>query len=513
MDHHLFFTDRAFRVLLEKLRQNRYGMLGTLIAGLLAYGYAFTNKLPNPDDVFWLFNKGATLASGRWGLPPLSVLFPDYSMPWIYGIFTLLLLAVAICLILKLFHIQNPIIQLLLAAVMVTFPSQICTYTYMFTACAYAVAFLLSVGSVALLRRGRWPQILAGFGCLIYSVAIYQAYVSIAATLLILLLIQDLLTTNESVPRLFRRGVGYVLFLAGAMGCYWLITRLLLHAAGTWLGAYASYALTFTPDTLLEGIHTAYIAFRDIFLHSYHGLIPTFLSRCVHLVCLLAVTAELVLRAFRGKDLPRALLLAFLVAVLPLGMNCMFLLFNPDAIHTLVLYSFSGLYILFAILLEDWQPNTSKLLTVLRSLVREGLVVSLLVITLTNIYIANESYLYMHLAYENTMAVTTTVYAQISARPDYTPDTQVALMGKWSPPEYYEQYFSRLKNLKGTEAVDPTIYSVENFWKYYCSFPITMPEKQELEALYQSEAYLAMPVWPNAGSVDKIGDIIVVKFS
>mgnify|MGYP003295413253 CR=1 FL=1 len=34
---------------------------------------------------------------GRWGLDILEYIFPNYSMPWIYGIITITLMAVSIC--------------------------------------------------------------------------------------------------------------------------------------------------------------------------------------------------------------------------------------------------------------------------------------------------------------------------------------------------------------------------------------------------------------------------------
>ena len=51
----------------------------SLIAGLLSYIFIFTNKLPNHDDAFMMFNKGIGLESGRWGLSILSMIFPDFS--------------------------------------------------------------------------------------------------------------------------------------------------------------------------------------------------------------------------------------------------------------------------------------------------------------------------------------------------------------------------------------------------------------------------------------------------
>lgn len=127
--------------LLQWIRQNRIPLFSALLAGALAYPFAFTNKLVNHDEVGQLFAKGATVTSGRWGLGALDLIFPNISMPWIYGIITLLLMAASACLILRLIPLKSPLLQGLLAGSIVVFPSLIGLFGYMFTSSSYAVSF------------------------------------------------------------------------------------------------------------------------------------------------------------------------------------------------------------------------------------------------------------------------------------------------------------------------------------------------------------------------------------
>ena len=114
-------------------RENRAPFLAALLTGLAAHGYAFTNKLLNHDEIESLFGKGATVTSGRWGLELVKVLFPDWSMPWIYGLVSLLLIAVSTCLMLKILDIRAPLTRLLLPALIVSFPSLTGNFCFMFT--------------------------------------------------------------------------------------------------------------------------------------------------------------------------------------------------------------------------------------------------------------------------------------------------------------------------------------------------------------------------------------------
>jgi len=107
--------------------------------------YVMTNKLLNHDETAQLFGKGVTLPSGRWGLDILSFILPDYSMPWIYGIISLILINVSACVIVNITEVENKVYQGIIAALVVTFSSLVGTFSYMFTSSAYAVAFFLRV--------------------------------------------------------------------------------------------------------------------------------------------------------------------------------------------------------------------------------------------------------------------------------------------------------------------------------------------------------------------------------
>ena len=94
------YMDRLWLWLCNLFTENKVPFLSALIAGLVCHGYAFTNKLVNHDEIESLFGKGATITSGRWGLELSKLLLPNWSMPWIYGLLTLLLISVSVCIML-----------------------------------------------------------------------------------------------------------------------------------------------------------------------------------------------------------------------------------------------------------------------------------------------------------------------------------------------------------------------------------------------------------------------------
>ena len=186
------------------LRQYRTAFLSSLLFGFLAYGFAFTNKLINHDEAHSLFMKGGTVTSGRWGLGALDTIFPNYSMPWIYGIITVVLVAAAICILVSLFGIRNRLLQGLLGGTVMVFPSLIGLFGYMFTSSSFALAIFLAVLSVKLLQGRKLWMILPAGACLVLSLSIYQSYISLAASLLVLVLIRKLLTRSKPADVLSR---------------------------------------------------------------------------------------------------------------------------------------------------------------------------------------------------------------------------------------------------------------------------------------------------------------------
>lgn len=499
----------------SKFRESRLPFLSAFLFGLLAYAYAFTNKLPNHDEVHSLFMKGATVDSGRWGLGFLDSIFPNYSMPWLYGIFTLFFMAVSVCLILRVFSIDSKLLQILLAGNIVVFPSLIGLFGYMFASCSYALSFLLAVLAVFLLKKGTLFSSAAALGCLILSLSIYQSYVSVAASLLVLLLIQQLLQEDQPLPVL-KKGLCYAAFLILALGLYFSATQIVLKITGTSFNAYASGSITLSLSSLLESTVNAYIMFIRYFTLGTHALIPTGLSRTLHFACLLACGVLLLVWVLRNRksSLFRFGLLALLVAVLPLAINCMYLITAPESIHTLVLYGFIGVYLFLAIALEAVLPRQlEKKIDWLSLLSHNVITLSLALILLINTYIANESYLHLHLRYENAYAFYTSLMTQIQQNPAFDENTRLAVIGTYDEPDFYEGQFPFVSQLTGIKGFLPDSYSNQRFLEYYLGFPVPFASPEEAAAIQASSEFAQMPVYPYYGSMQLIGDTFVVRLS
>lgn len=507
--------ERILEHVLHFLHIHRIPLLATIVFGLMAHGFVFTNKFINHDEVYNLFGKGATVDSGRWGLGALDSIFPNYSMPWIYGILTVLLIAVSVCLIVSIFSIRNSTLQVLLAGCMVVFPLWVSTFAFMFTSSSYGVAFLMAVLSVYLLRKPHPFFWILALGCGIFSVAIYQAYIAIIASLLVLILIQDLLL-GEDIFRMLRRGFFYVAFLILTLGLYYIAAQAIMILKDVQFNQYASERNSFDPSTLPRNVTLAYSHFFRAFETGEYALIPSLFSQKLHRFAFTACgILLLVLCIIKKIKISRILFILALAAVFPLAVNCMYLFTTEAAVHTLVLCGFLSIYvplIMIADLCVSEIPG-KKHMDLLRHTAVNLLVLALAGIVISNIYFANEAYLEQHLQYENTYAFYTSLLSDIRMHPEFDEDTKLAVIGRWTYPDYFFRKFEFTYHLFGHLNSSPEEYSMDRFLEYYIGFTIPFAADAEVAQIRDSAEYLQMPVYPYYGSIQMFGDTLVVKLS
>ena len=481
--------------------ENRVPFLAALLTGLAAHMFMFTNKLVNHDEIEALFYKGATVTSGRWGLELSKLLLPNWSMPWIYGLLTLLLISTSVCIMLRVMGIHSRLSQVLLAAAVVSFPSLTGTYCFMFTSAAYGLAFILAVLCVWFYQRGGvWNAALAALS-LVLCQSIYQAYIAITASLFVLLMIKSCLEAEKSVGQIVLYGLKALAMMAAAMAVYFAVTLLVFRFTGA---EFNSYVIDNVNDkaSLLGKVRMAYENFRDVFTFRNHCLISSEVARYAHIVLLGVMLVGLVLAARGNRPLNWALL-AVLVLLLPLSINCMYLMMSPQSIHTLVLYSFVCLYFLGAVILEKLAPRPGLLAKDITALL-------MCVIIASNVYFANMTYLKMHLQYENADAFYVSLIAQIKETEGFDENSRVAIIGQQDNLLYPFPELST-DGLLGPSQDLVNIYSRENFFRRYLGFAVPFASQEELDALSKTAEFEQMAEYPYKGSVQKIGDYIVVK--
>lgn len=479
--------------------ENRLCFLSALIAGLCAHAFMLTNKIPYGDDLVAMFDKGATTVSGRYGLELMRLILPDISMPWIYGLLALLLLSVASCFIVSLFDIRRPLFRVLLAAAFVSFPAQAATMNYMFTVVPYALALTLSICGLWYFAGGKKLCWLVSPLLIAFSCSIYQGYFSIASSFCVILMIKALVRGEKDAAATFRYGLRLLAMLLLALAFYGLA----ILCFTTLLGYPLIGEVINEKQSIIIRVAVAYSAYLKTFLSGYFGYVHSLPSMLAHLLLVAVTGIVMLLRLRQKKGAAVWLLTGLCLFIFPLSCYCLYMLADNSYIHSLALYSFASLYVLCLCLLDDFEHNIAKDLAAL----------CLALIICGNVYYANAWYLRNQLRFEEAESLYSSMVTQVISTEGFDENTKLAIIG--SAPELVydmDKNFDFDKLLTPSLDIGSTDYT-QLIISQYLGFDIPFADAEELRVLRDLPQVQAMKVYPYDGSVEKIGDYIVVRFS
>ena len=195
----------------------------SLVTGILTHLYMFTNKFPNWDDMAFISGPWATYDFGRWFLQDVHKWICSYSVPALNGVVGIVFLALSACVIVSLLGLRTHTASALIGIAMVTFPSVVSSNMFMFTTAEYDFAVLLAVLAVYFTLKYRF-----GFigGCLlmVLSLAIYQSYFTMAASLFLMAEIM-LILRGTDVRKALIQALHAFITLAAGMAVYLVYTK------------------------------------------------------------------------------------------------------------------------------------------------------------------------------------------------------------------------------------------------------------------------------------------------
>ena len=521
-------TDHRFRVR-ETAPSVRAAFLGALLVGLAAQGMALFNKFSWHDDIFSLFMTGDTITSGRWMLHVLSaleiLLFGDghFSLPLLNGLFSLLCVGAAAGLLTDLLQIRNRPLCALLGGLMAAFPMITSLFSFMFAAPYYMLAMLMMVlcGWLTLgdhSRKAKAAGVLLG-GC---SVGIYQAFLPLLLSMILLRDIRLLLEEDAGTPATFlRRVLLQGLCLLGVMAVYLAGSRICLTLYGLELSPYMgiNQSASLPPAAYLA---RAAAAWREFFLPTRNVPWDMYPYHIRYLyLAMLGLDAAMAVRlgvrslsAGRWKAVPLSLMLLLFPAA------CNFIFVLSGEVHGLMVYGQTAQAVLFVFLAD----RTARSLPENRLPGRmpgAGRIVSLTAAFLMGLgcvlYVRYDNECYLKTAFQQQQAISwnTEMIARIKSAEGFRQDMPVVMLNRDEASDGTLYAIEELDSLflTGYEA-DIREYinnwAWDSFLQRWCGFGS--------EIIYETEPYAgwpevqAMPSYPADGSIQVLHGLVVVKF-
>lgn len=501
--------------------QTRALFLGVLVFGLLAQGMGLLNKFSHHDDVAILFDMGTTVSSGRWMLQVLTVLEARFfgtgntSLPLYNGMLSFLCIGTVGTLLIRMMGIRSRVYSGLMGGLMVSFPFVTALFAYMFTSHPYLIGLTMMTLSAYLIceKNPWWVKLFAIFlgGA---GVGIYQAFLSVMVTAVLFYHIRDLAEGEGPCGKAVLQGLLHLLCLGGVMLVYMAGNRFFLYKYQVELSSYQGIdqmgQMTF--QEVLRRLGRAYHEFvnptRGVFGDMYPGTLHALYFLLLAAVGVLALRS--LIRTFR-RDRGRAAALALLYALVPLGVNLIYVMVEEE-VHALMVY---GRVMVFLLLI--WQMDRLELSSA--RLTRGcALAASLLLGVMGVMYVRydNQCYLKDALHQQEAISYYNTLITRIKSLPGYRPEMKVLYANVLDPapedPTVYnidELDFIRINPYWHNSAEYLHCPTWETFMHVWCGTEFPWDWDPYLDSRPEVQA---MPAYPADGSIRILDDFVVVKF-
>jgi len=250
-------------------------------------------------------------------------------------------------------------------------------------------------------------------------------------------------------------------------------------------------------------VAVAYSAYLKTLFAGYFGYVHSLPSVLFHTVLIGVTGFVIIIKLRRHGDIAAWLLTGLCLFLFPLSCYCLYMLADNSYIHSLALYSFASVYVLCICILDDQDILP----------VKDIAAVCLALIMAGNVYYSNSWYLRNYLRFEEVKSLYSSVVTELVNTPGFDENTSLAIVGA-SPALVYDmdQNFDFDKLL--TPSLDiASIDYAQLIISRYLGFDIPFASLEETAALADDVRVQEMKRFPYDGSVQKIDDYVVVKFS
>lgn len=513
---------------MDKLREDvvngkqwlRFSMVAVFLWGMLAHGYCFFNNAISHDSMREfhgaIVGNDIKLAAGRIFVPLYrDLLRSDATLPWLIGALSLIWIGLAVFLVIRMLRIESKGLAFLTAGVFaanITVASTAATYLHDLDCNMFSL--LLAVSAVYVWRQLKWGWVL-GAPLLMVSLGIYQSFLFVAITIIMILCMTDLL-----------QGVKFRTVMSNGLCA---IGMILIGGALYFVSLKVSHALTEVAlssgkynslDTILELNVESFIrlsrqAYGDFFYRLLNAWTsyPGILVKLATFVLLGGCAVSLVFAVLdRSVGVPERILLVLLAGLLPFGMNMIYVLMQGFS-HDVMVYAI-WLFWLLAILLPEqlWKKHGKRVFFWQRQLCM-FLVAVLLYGTAQ---FANGMYLKKDIEYDANLSLMTRIVERMEDCEDYVAgETPVYFIGLPDGLLDAAPGFKDYWGVTGMESsgmmtrMDQSYY--QSYFDYVLCMPLLQATQEQQEKLIREYDMSDLSGYPAKNCVAMYDGILVVK--
>ena len=500
--------DMTPHVIFEKIRKKisfeiAFSFLSTVVIGLIAHFFIFTNYLPNWDGFNNFYDSQNTISLGRCFLSVACGLTSFYDLPWINGLISLFYLGAISVLISSLLGLFKKSSRFILSGILVSFPVITSTFSYMYTADGYILALLcmtLAIFFTINYKKGFIP----GLFLICFATGCYQATITFASTLILVISIKKLLIDLCSAKELLKLWVKLILTVLFGLILYFLSNKILLLIQNVNLANYQGIGNIHLVNPITSALNCI-IDFAYFFIGSISKI--SFYS-ILNLILFVFIVYRIFSETLRkGLIKKSGSLVLLILSLLLIPFSCFAIYFISDTVHYHTLMQ-SGLFMIYALAIVLYENLGDRKFEIIQQWA--FLILSLLIMY-NFILLANICYQKQNIAYQKSMKIVDSIVTDIRKADNGGIAEEIAILGHLSEEQSISIKFPP-EMVGFTDSIlmtSSTHYA--NILQTYYSMHYTAVSEEKLQELSAS-LDPQMPAWPEDGSVFLRDNTLIINF-
>lgn len=496
--------------------------LATFVIGFATHLFGFVNVLHNYDDIAILpAGSGTGVTSGRWFLTVLDTLFEKigitFNLPYVNAVLFIFLISISVKYVICILEIKNYISAILIGAVFVTFPSATSTLFFKYTAVLYGVAVLCAVMAVWCVKKFKFGFIVSMI-LIACSLGIYQAYVPITISLMVILSLRNNLSEKSESLNIIKQGIKYVVTLISGIIVYYIFLKICLVAYNTQLNSYQGIdKMGVIKLSQLPGLlQRTFYEFFSIVFSDFKGISQTFIIRfgILLLGCICVGLIIFILRVYR-KKLDSIVLTVLLCCIFPVAINFIVIMCPTSNIYTLMVYSFALIFTVPFLLLEIIEPRqfAERIFLNYKKCIKKVVIFVTLVIIFSYAYLDNLNYTQLYYTTQKTENYMSSLVVQVRMTEGFNTSMKWAFIGDNFQDSLLYDNWEAVPRYGGNETTSSLInaYSRLSWIRNYFGYNISFVDEEQLTDLEKNPQVVNMSCFPNEGSIQIVNDVVVIK--
>ena len=511
-------------VMLKNIRNKHFGekeksplaiFITTIACTFLCYFYHMVYGLGCPDSLteglYYYRNADYSTTQARWMLRYINELFgKNVVINSLTVLFYCLMIGISAYIICRIIKRTKPVPQVLLTAMMVSFPVILHHFAFFYMALAYSFSFLAVTVGTAFIRTRKIPGIIAGVICYLMMMGSYQSYIGAISALALVLFVYDILNEKE-----LKKGILNFVFcgVGGIAACLLNspVSKLMMKIHG--VGAderVNAFSIKSAIDNIGFSLQFSYKWFFSYFNNevlSRNRLYPVIFA------VIAVLTVLTVIKCVREKKIARAILTVVSIAVMPMAMNLLLIIMPENGMRDILRYQYVLIFVLLFIFHEYLDTG------LVNKILKYPAYIAILFLFITNVITANCTERMYKLVYDHYEQQFLLALNEVYDLEGYTENETRIVVG--GAPSYEILKMNNSKIFRYAEQDGGPVFWWNVFGMVSCREhyfkdilgvnPGGLSQGEYLEVV-NSEEYQEMSVWPAEGSVKMIDGFAVIKF-